>query len=462
MNLHTVTAWNIRSNEEDMYKYGGRPRIHLDEVLLHNDNGYLTLMHEVGHALETQDQDLFLDSMGFLYSRTKNEKLQQFSGGSYAPWEKFRDGKFIRDYVGKEYAMESTHILDYSKSVISPWQGAARGGGDYIYATEVVSVGLEEMFRDPLGFALKDPEHFSFIYEKVLRRYAPAVAEKTEEEAVRAIKEIVQSVPLEMYGSRDRLAAFSKWRWGDQIAERVRGDVFDSLDSPLLLRGIGNEDFISDNINGDWFGRGAFGNGNYFAGPKDIDTPIKFAKASDDSGWVYAAKLKPDAKIIKYEDLLDEWENALRVDFLSGDGDNWREFFESQGDYAAFKGYDAIHVDHFDYYVVLNQRATVVDERMLPGGQFDTRTINLSDMQRLKTSTVRRYESEINERWDEIMQVSKLYPDDQETIRLLQTDLEDTQNKASRAISAIEKRIKAEKISHQNSISIIVEDYINR
>ena len=31
------------------------------------------------------------------------------------------------------------------------------------YATEVLSMGLEEMYRDPVGFAKADPDYFDFV-----------------------------------------------------------------------------------------------------------------------------------------------------------------------------------------------------------------------------------------------------------------------------------------------------------
>ena len=248
------------------------------------------------------------------------------------------------------------------------------------------------------------------------------------------------------------------------MAERVRGDVFDSIDGPVLLRGIKNEDWVDDNINGNWFGRGVHGNGNYFKSALGEDAlPEVFMYSGtyrEETGWVYAAKLKPNAKIINADDIADEFRIAMQQDGKKWgfESNEWWEFFNSEGELAAFRGYDAMYVKEYDYYIILNQRSIVVDERMLPGGQFDTRDYVPSDLRRLKTVTARKNEREINERWDEIQQIRARDPKD-EVIGILEEDLEDSKRKAKRTIDEIEKRIEVESEKTKQHLQTQVEKY---
>lgn len=451
-----------RSSAGDMYKEGGRPLVTLSGKLLDQKRGYITLAHEAGHALEDQDRELFLDAVGFLYGRTTNKKLTHLGRG-YRANEVARDGGFVDPYIGKEYATgEAGVVRRHYTTVVSPWQGAAKEG-DYIYATEVVSMGLGEMLRDPVGLARKDPEYFDFIYEKVLRRYLPAATEKTEADAARAVREIIESVPDDP-DNKSRLASFAKFRWGDQVAERVRGDVFDSMDGPVLLRGIANEDLVTENLNGTWLGTGVYGNGNYYAGTGRTQKVLDYAFSADENaGWVYATKLKPDAKIISYADLQKEYASVRRHwgREIGFDVVEWDEFFLSEGEYAAYKGFDAIHIAHEDYYVILNQRKLAVDERMLPGGTWDTRDYVPADLRRLKTTTAREYEREIDNMWDGIQQLRARNPGD-EDIPMLEGELTNLQNKVDNAMENIEKKIEVEIEKTRLHLRTQVEEYASQ
>ena len=33
------------------------------------------------------------------------------------------------------------------------------------YSTEIISMGMQEMWHDPVGFATKDPDYFDFIID---------------------------------------------------------------------------------------------------------------------------------------------------------------------------------------------------------------------------------------------------------------------------------------------------------
>jgi hypothetical protein len=101
------------------------------------------IAHELGHILEFNNASVREAALAFLERRTRGEPLELMSKlvpeSGYEPYERARGDKFRDPYIGKDY-------------------GAARW-------TEVVSMGLEYMFRDPLAFAREDPDMFDFIYD---------------------------------------------------------------------------------------------------------------------------------------------------------------------------------------------------------------------------------------------------------------------------------------------------------
>ena len=125
-------------------KAGGRSR-----SKYHKETCYLTVwarqattIHEMGHWLEDLDGDAHVKAVRFLNDRTKGEELQPLRelkpGYEYRDDEWAHPDKFTDPYMGKYY--------------------------DYNEATEIISMGMEEMWSDPAGFAVADPEYFDFMY----------------------------------------------------------------------------------------------------------------------------------------------------------------------------------------------------------------------------------------------------------------------------------------------------------
>jgi hypothetical protein len=115
---------------------GQTSEVHMDVF-----SGPDTVVHELGHTAENYNPRLLGRSIEFRDRRTAGEDYQPLTdltgNQGYRKEEKAKPDKFIHPYIGK----------DYGKS-----------------ASEVFSMGIEEMFRDPVGFAEKDPEMFDFIY----------------------------------------------------------------------------------------------------------------------------------------------------------------------------------------------------------------------------------------------------------------------------------------------------------
>jgi hypothetical protein len=113
----------------------------ISEVHMDVFSGPDTVVHELGHTAENYNPRLLRRSIDFRDRRTAGEEYQPLAdltgNQGYRKEEKAKPDKFIHPYMGK----------DYGES-----------------ASEIFSMGIEEMFRDPVGFAEKDPEMFDFIY----------------------------------------------------------------------------------------------------------------------------------------------------------------------------------------------------------------------------------------------------------------------------------------------------------
>jgi acyl CoA:acetate/3-ketoacid CoA transferase alpha subunit len=110
------------------------------------DATFEIVAHELGHALEYYRPEILSKSIAWREGRTVGERAvtmrSLFPRHGYKPSEVTKVDKFFHPYVGKtEYVLS---------------------------ASEVLSMGLEEMARDPIAFAEKDPDMFDFIFS-VLR-----------------------------------------------------------------------------------------------------------------------------------------------------------------------------------------------------------------------------------------------------------------------------------------------------
>jgi SPP1 gp7 family putative phage head morphogenesis protein len=114
------------------------------KVNLDTDNERGTIAHEIAHGLEILNKDNLRQANEFLDYRTPGErpislkKLLPRSG--YGTKEKARPDKFQDAYVGKIYGEQGKQ-----------------------YATEVISMGVQYLYENPLQFAEADPEYFEFI-----------------------------------------------------------------------------------------------------------------------------------------------------------------------------------------------------------------------------------------------------------------------------------------------------------
>lgn len=98
------------------------------------------VVHELGHHIEYTNPTIHAKVRAFYERRTAGEAAKPLNdvanSTSYRPSEMTKPDNFINPYMGKEYG----------------------------WATEILSMGLEYFYSEPVKLATQDPEYFNFIY----------------------------------------------------------------------------------------------------------------------------------------------------------------------------------------------------------------------------------------------------------------------------------------------------------
>lgn len=109
-----------------------------------------TYVHEMGHHLEDKLGGLQQAAQGFIEHRCKDEKPVKLA--ELFPSAGFRDDEYGRkDNFDKLFA-KGNPAAPYYVGKVYP-------GG----STEVISMGIEQLHKDPTAMAQKDPEYFKFM-----------------------------------------------------------------------------------------------------------------------------------------------------------------------------------------------------------------------------------------------------------------------------------------------------------
>ena len=131
----------IRITEKQV---GSREACGLDGLHLNANTKDSTYFHEVGHYLADINKNVRQRAIDFYDVRTKGEvsvKLKEITDNiGYADHEISKLDKFLDPYMGKVY-----------------------GGG----SNEIVSMGVQMLYEDPITLAELDPDYFDFIYNLV-------------------------------------------------------------------------------------------------------------------------------------------------------------------------------------------------------------------------------------------------------------------------------------------------------
>ena len=116
---------------------GGRASYVPGLISITESDDFETFGHEYGHHIEQNNMAVQQAANDFLDRRTAGQTAQQYPGGQKG--ELVTPDKFYDEYVGKRY-------------------GASKN-------TEIVSMGIHAMLRDPRRFSAEDPEHFALTWD---------------------------------------------------------------------------------------------------------------------------------------------------------------------------------------------------------------------------------------------------------------------------------------------------------
>ena len=114
-------------------------------VYIRSDAGVPTAVHEMAHWVENSSPHVHKRCVEFLEYRCAGEtpeKLSDLTGNKrFKPYEVARKDKFFNPYCGKDY-------IDKNGKRI---------------ATEILSMGIQQILDKPLQFLQEDPEYFAFV-----------------------------------------------------------------------------------------------------------------------------------------------------------------------------------------------------------------------------------------------------------------------------------------------------------
>ena len=197
--------------------------------------------------------------------------------------------------------------------------------------------------------------------------YPAPGAEWTPAQKNRLAGELWTKYPSGKYADDRALREYRSRVLGSQKAQRVSKADFDQSDADVLIRAVTDADHVAGNLDGTWAGRGINSNGNHYSYGQRWDMFDSYLE-DPGKGWVYAAKLEPDARVIRWVDL-EDIANRLREAGDQGlpNGLRYVPGFDADfGRLALRLGYDAVDAGE-DALSILNNSKIMVDREMLPG-----------------------------------------------------------------------------------------------
>jgi hypothetical protein len=125
--------------------YRASASVNGDVIKIAPNDGPDVVVHELGHAIESQATGVQQAAIDFRNSRTVGEKpvtlKSIYPSRGYDSSEVTLKDNFKEAYAGRVYTGQKN--------------------------TEIISMGLESLYRDPIKFAKDDPEYFKFIINAV-------------------------------------------------------------------------------------------------------------------------------------------------------------------------------------------------------------------------------------------------------------------------------------------------------
>ncbi len=117
-------------------------------IKMSTDRGTSVVVHELGHMLEDNLGEVRTAATEFLAHRVGNEKAQSL--GKLFPKDGYRDDEMVK---------KDKFNLVWGNGSSSYYAGKSYEGG----ATEIIAMGLEELYKDPVHFCRSDPEYATLI-----------------------------------------------------------------------------------------------------------------------------------------------------------------------------------------------------------------------------------------------------------------------------------------------------------
>nr|DAV87406.1 MAG TPA: minor capsid protein [Caudoviricetes sp.] len=169
----------------------------------------------------------------------------------------------------------------------------------------------------------------------------------------------------------------------DYIARKLKYDALPKIvdsasfaeiakDSPIgvIYRGIAADtkekakQYAEEFMHGKMFAgkKYVYGSGTYFSPDRDV------AQMYNDQGVMLKAILDKDAKIVNYEDIINEYSSTGADVAKLQKGNNteaWEDILSTVGEFASIKGYDAINMNGSfgqNHVIVLNRGKVVIEE----------------------------------------------------------------------------------------------------
>jgi len=120
---------------------------YFNEIRISPTDGVSVVIHELAHGIEYRVPGITEKTKAFFERRTQGEQwqsLRELTGNqSYRDDEEAKPDRFITPYIGKNVSSKGT---------------------------EIITMGLQYMYEDPVRFAQADPDMFDFIYNLVRGR----------------------------------------------------------------------------------------------------------------------------------------------------------------------------------------------------------------------------------------------------------------------------------------------------
>lgn len=145
-----IPAKNFNNAEIKIRRGGARAQQSGSTIEIHETESFDVAIHETMHHLEEHSPEVLVNSLAFAMYRTGDEKqksLKKLTGKNYKASEHCKADHFFDPYCGKIYDTLGGKNKSYK---------AADG-------SEIMSMGVQRLYTDPIGFAKEDREYFNFV-----------------------------------------------------------------------------------------------------------------------------------------------------------------------------------------------------------------------------------------------------------------------------------------------------------